>query len=86
MKNVKIISEKLKNIYQTFGTEIKQNQKLSEIMDRENLDQKNFIKIISESQILKSDDRKKMPDFTPILNGEDNIKHEHKRFRDQKSK
>jgi hypothetical protein len=55
-------------------------------MDRENLDQKNFIKIISESQILKSDDRKKMPDFTPILNGEDNIKHEHKRFRDQKSK
>lgn len=56
------------------------------MMERENLDKKNFVKIISESQILKNEDRKTMPDFTPILNRDNNTKDEHKRFRDQKSK
>jgi hypothetical protein len=55
------------------------------MLDRENLDKKNFVKLISGSQILKNDERKQMPDFTPIIN-RNNIKDEHKRFRNQKSK
>ena len=55
-------------------------------MDKENLDKKNFIKLVSESQILKNEDKTKMPDFTPLIMREIPGKDEHKRFRNQKSK
>lgn len=55
-------------------------------MDKENLDKKNFIKLVSESQILNSDNKNKMPDFTNFINKDNSNKDQHKRFRDQKSK
>ena len=54
-------------------------------MDKENLDKKNFIKLISESEILSSDQKKNMPDFSPLIQRGAVNYDDHKRFRNQKS-
>lgn len=56
-------------------------------MDKENLDKKNFVDLVSQSQILKNEERsqRKMPDFTALINRDNSTKDEHKRYRNQKS-
>jgi hypothetical protein len=49
------------------GIKAKENQYINELLKNENIDKKNFSKIVRESQIVNDDRRKNMPDYSPIL-------------------
>ena len=67
------------------GIKAKENQYLNHLLKNENIDKKDFSRIIRETQIINDDRRKTMPDFTPILEKSSLNNNYHKRFRHQKS-
>ena len=68
------------------GIKAKENQYINELLKNENIDKKNFSKIVRESQIVNDERRKNMPDYSPILQRSTLNMNYHKRFRHQKSK
>jgi len=67
------------------GIRVKENQFLDDLLKNENIDKKKFSMILKESKILSDENRKNMPDYSPIVQSSSLNMNYHKRFRYQKS-